>query len=103
MVLPFHFCGFPPPATRLRISSTCDVVHGCLATGAGLEPASPGCTGALAIELPCLLAGFALGLALLDLCDEMVRSGVGSLCDEIVHTGAAAGSFRMCDEMVRGV
>src|SRR3954465_5193140 len=36
-----------------------------LATGAGLEPASPACTGALAIELPCFILPLHCGLALL--------------------------------------
>ena len=44
------------------------VNQGLLATGAGLEPTSPACTGALAIELPWFILPLHCGLAFLDVC-----------------------------------
>src|SRR5262249_3378012 len=57
-------------ALRLRLSnsfswavtmSSTMVVRSGLATGAGLEPASPACAGALTVELPCICASHAVG------------------------------------------
>src|SRR6476619_6979580 len=74
-----------------------------LATGAGLEPASPACTGALAIELPCFILPLHCGLALLDVCPLGTHLGAAPMCPSGAHTDEPLDPFRMCPSGTRGV
>src|SRR5215831_6691705 len=57
-----------------------------LETGAGLEPAPPACTGALAVELPCSCSSFEVGYGNLDMSPWWVHLGASRMYPWWVHT-----------------
>src|SRR5215831_17628531 len=83
-------------ALRLRLSnsfswavtmSSTMVVRSGLATGAGLEPASPARAGALTVELPCICASPAAGSGNLDMSGAVGHFKALPMSDGTGHTG----------------
>src|SRR5262249_28732153 len=77
-----------------------------LATGAGLEPASPACTGALTVELPRSSTTSPGGTApngKLVLSDAVGHLAASPLSDAVGHTEGVFLTFRMSDAVGRGV
>ncbi len=61
---PVVMASIPTPSIRTSgesFSTISSIISVRLATGAGLEPASPACAGALTVELPCICASPAVG------------------------------------------
>src|SRR5262249_53541875 len=67
------------------------------------EPASPACTGALAVKLPWIRLGLAVGLAFLDVCRSSTHLGAVPICRSAIHTEAPSEPFRMFRPATRGV
>jgi hypothetical protein len=75
-----------------------------LATGAGLEPASPAwAAGALTLELPCTVPSLAGGSGNLDMSDAAGHLGRTTMSDAAGHREPSPGSPSMSDAAGRGV
>src|SRR5262249_50837615 len=57
-----------------------------LASGAGLEPTSPTCAGALTVKLPWIRLSLAWGMAVLDMCRFSTHPGALPMCRFSTHT-----------------
>src|SRR5258708_1830499 len=120
-----HFGALPPVGRhrRLFIIAAFNSLQdgGCtispsplLASGAGLEPASPACTGALTVELPrscslrlassAILSRWARSPnGKLDMSDAVGHFEAPSVSDAVGHTAPPFPAFRMSDAVGRGV
>src|SRR5262249_11212119 len=79
--------GFNPNASiRTSGESFATISNTILVTGAGLEPTSPDCSGALAIKLPWLKPSLRLLLVLLDTCRSVIHLGGLPMCRSLIHT-----------------
>src|SRR5262249_34303302 len=64
-----------------------------LASGAGLEPTSPTCAGALTVKLPWIRLSLAWGMAVLDMCRFSTHPGALPMCRFSTHTDEPFGPF----------